>query len=90
VENVIEPSIDMEIFGYIVFNKFESFVTHQVGNIFNIFFLDQVIYTDNLMTETDEKIAEMGTEKACPTCDQGPFHNILLNILQLVEVQELT
>jgi hypothetical protein len=65
MENIIESSLDMKIFGHIVFDKFEPFVTHQMGDIINILFLNQVIHTDDLMAEADKKIAEMGAKKPC-------------------------
>jgi hypothetical protein len=66
----------MKVFRYIVFDKFEPFVSHEMSNIFNILFLNQVVHADDLMTLSNKKIAEVGTEKSCPPCDQCPFHFI--------------
>jgi hypothetical protein len=75
VEDIIDASINMKIFGHIVFDEFKPFVTHQVGDILNILLLNQVIHRDNLMTEADKKIAQMRTEKPCTARNQSPLHS---------------
>jgi len=52
-------SFDMKIFRYIIFDKFKSFMSHQVMIFSNIFFY-QVIHTDYPMTLSNKKIAEVG------------------------------
>jgi hypothetical protein len=76
VEDIVKFSIGMKIFRDIVFDEFEPFVPHQVSNIFNILFLNQVVHADDLMSLGNKKIAKVGTEKSRPPCDQRPFHFI--------------
>jgi hypothetical protein len=66
----------MKVFRHIVFDKFEPFMSHEMGNIFNILFLNQVVHANDMMALSNKIFAEVGTEKSCPPCDQCPFHFI--------------
>jgi hypothetical protein len=78
MEDIIEFTLNMKIFGYIVFNKFELIMSHQMSDIFYILFLNQIIHTDDMMAKMNEKIAEMGTKKTRSACDECPLHSSLL------------
>jgi hypothetical protein len=74
MEDIVELSFDMKIFRHIISNEFKPFMSHQMSDIFNIFFFNQVIHTDNVMPQSNKKIAEMGAEKSRSSCNQSSFH----------------
>jgi len=76
MEDMIKLPIHMEVFGHIILDEFESFMPHQMGDVADILLFYQIIHADDLVTEADKEIAEVGTKKSRPARDQRFFHRI--------------
>src|SRR5690606_13539992 len=76
VQDIVHPARDMDKGGYIVMVELETFEVEQVFNVPQVPG-DQIVHPDDMVTFGYETIAEMGSQEARCSGDEGFFHKSL-------------
>ena len=73
MQDVIQVSLDVDVFGHIVVVKCEIGISHQGVEVFDIA-CDEVVHGLHTKTFFDESLAEMRSQEASGSGDEYSFH----------------